>query len=434
MSCKFLHPTSPPEVDFKVQDLFQLPATQNSIASSTTISVTPINAFDSKGSSPIEFLIPGASSAFVDLNQVFLYMKVGVKFEDGSTPGTSSSIYPANQFGISYLKSVEVFLNDVPVDSGPLNYSLSNHIGYMFGTSNSLKNGLATASGYYTDEDEFKERFKKSTNKIFDTYTRLSTPLFNQEKLLISNVDVKIRIIPNDAKYYLMCSDSGEIAKLPYCELLECYIVAKKCVLTPATFLAIENKLQSDTAKYLMQSVVQRQHILPANITSYSINSLQIGTLPDKILLLMQNNQYAGGNYEQDCYKFENFDLSTIALHINGVVSNKPYVCSFNKDGKAFPLVARAFHDLHKILDDSDQDGNSISMVKYNKDSTIFAFDLSTSYSDCSTILNPIETGDVSIKLTFATALPAAVTCNILLAFSSVLEIDGARQIIYKQL
>ncbi|CAF3360894.1 unnamed protein product [Rotaria socialis] len=434
MSCRFLHPTSPPEVDFKVQDLFQLPATQNSIASSTTISVAPINAYDSKGSSPLEFLIPSASSAFLNLNEIFLYTKVGVKFADGSVPGTSSGVYPANQFGVTYLKSVEVFLNDVPVDSGPLNYSLSNHIGYMFGTSNSLKNGLATASGYYTDEEEFKERFKKSTDKIFDTYTRLSTPLFNQEKLLISNVDVKIKIITNDPKYYLMATESSEIAKAPYCHLLDVYIVAKKCVLTPATFLAIENKLQHDTVKYLMQSVIQRQHILPSGINSYSINSLQLGTLPDKILVLLQNNQYAGGNYEQNCYNFENYDLSSLALHINGVVAHKPYICSFNKDGKAFPLVARAFHDLNRILDDSDQDGNGVDISKYNKDSAIFAFDLSTSYSDCSTILNPVETGDVSLKLTFAKLLPNAVTCNILLAFSSVLEIDGARQIIYKQL
>ncbi|CAF2129747.1 unnamed protein product [Rotaria magnacalcarata] len=126
--------------------------------------------------------------------------------------------------------------------------------------------------------------------------------------------------------------------------------------------------------------------------------------------------------------------MASCSLYVNGILIGKPYVTTFNSDEKEIPLVARAFHDLQLLLDDGSPEGNRISMMQYNDNTTLFGFDLSSSYTDCQSVLSPVETGDISIKLTFNTALPEAVTCNILMAFPAILEIDGARQIILKQL
>ncbi|CAF2156999.1 unnamed protein product [Rotaria magnacalcarata] len=435
MSCRFLHPKSQGSPAFEVADLFEIPSTQNSISSSSIISVGPVNTIDSLDHSQnLDYYVPSFADHMLDLNNVYIFFKLGLRYADGTVPPASSTLVPAQDFATSYIKSLEIFLNDVQIDNTPLHYALSNHIGYLFNTSNSAKTGILSASHYNLDYDEFKDRFKKSVSKNFDTYTRLSCPLFNQEKLLVSNVDLKIRLTRTSPKFHLNTQSDTEIAKAPFCSILETYLVIRKSKLTPNTYLAVENRLQADTAKYVMQSVVQRQHILPSSILSYSINQLQQGSLPSKLLIFFQSNKSSNGDYKADCFKFHHYNISSCSLYVNGILIGKPYVTTFSSDEKEIPLVARAFHDLQLLLDDASPEGNGISMMQYNDNTAIFGFDLSSSYTDCQSVLNPVETGDISIKLTFNAALPEAVTCNILMVFPAILEIDGSRQIILKQL
>lgn len=430
-ACKLLHPYSAGVGAFET-DLFSIPSTQLSIDESAVIEISPFSTFDGQDT-PLEFLIPSSSELFVDPTEIYLYIKGKIVNGNGTSIASGDEVYLENQFLSTFFTNLEVFLNDVSTSLGPTHYAIQNYIGTLINYGPGAKNGHLTSTGYYESFDEHKDRFSKSTDKIFDVYGPVHNPIFNQPKMILNGVDIRLKFTRAEPAYYLRTLDSAVANKKPYVKILETFLMVKKARLTPNTFLNLESKLRSMTAKYAIDRIDTKITTLASGSNSVSIDNLILGNLPKKIIVCFQNNNILNGSYLEDTFDFKNFDLSNLSLFVNGNLISKPYDCTFAKDDTSLPLVSRPFLSLLANINGLDAGGNSLSITDFNKNKAIFAFNLEQSFDDCFTLINPVRSGTISLKLQFKTPLANVISCITLLQFASLIEIDATRNIMVRQ-
>ena len=93
------------------QDLFTVPSTQMGIESDSIISINPINSVGGNSLTPIEFLIPGSADNFIDLSNVYMYLKVQIVNGDGSDVQSTIQVYPECNFLQTFFSECEISLN-----------------------------------------------------------------------------------------------------------------------------------------------------------------------------------------------------------------------------------------------------------------------------------------------------------------------------------
>ena len=72
---------------------------------------------------PIEFLIPGSADNFIDLSNVYMYLKVQIVNGDGSDVQSTIQVYPECNFLQTFFSECEINLNGKKVSSNSSNYA-----------------------------------------------------------------------------------------------------------------------------------------------------------------------------------------------------------------------------------------------------------------------------------------------------------------------
>ena len=89
----FVHPQSCEGVKSEL-DLFAVPPTQRSIDEGQWIEHQPITSLDSGG--PIEFLVPGAGDAYIDLANTYLFVRAKIIRGAGTNLADDAPVAPVN--------------------------------------------------------------------------------------------------------------------------------------------------------------------------------------------------------------------------------------------------------------------------------------------------------------------------------------------------
>ena len=113
-SMAFVHPQSCEGVKSEL-DLFAVPPTQRSIDEGQWIEHQPITSLDSGG--PIEFLVPGAGDAYIDLANTYLFVRAKIIRGAGTNLADDAPVAPVNNWLHSLFSQVDVYLNDTQVTS-----------------------------------------------------------------------------------------------------------------------------------------------------------------------------------------------------------------------------------------------------------------------------------------------------------------------------
>ena len=129
-----------------------------------------------------------------------------------------------------------------------------------------------------------KRRTLARQSREFDMMGRLHADLFFQERFMLNEVGVKIKLIRSRDAFCLM----GAASKV---RIIHASMFVRKVKLMPSVFLAHAKTLENGTAKYPIRRVVCKTFAVPQNYLDVTHEKLFSGQLPTLWLLYGSGKQ-----------------------------------------------------------------------------------------------------------------------------------------------
>jgi len=259
-------------------------------------------------------------------------------------------------------------------------------------------------------------------SKEFDMIGRLHADLFFQERYLLNEVGLKIRLIGSKDDFCLMGVPLDATL-----QVLHAALFVRKVKLSPSVFLAHVDSLQNATAKYPIKRCVCKALAIPQNYSDMSYEKLITGQLPTCVVIGLVDNAAFNGARNLNPFNFQHFNVSEIALYLDGQQSqtSRPIELNYDKG-----LFIHSYNSLFAGTGKLNRDeGLAIARLDYVRGYALYAYDL-TADLDSEDHYNLIRHGNVRLSLQFATPLPQPVTIITYAEFDNVLEISKDRQIL----
>ncbi|GFW01823.1 uncharacterized protein F54H12.2 [Trichonephila clavipes] len=254
---------------------------------------------------PIEFLIPGSGDAYLDLSQTQLHVRAKIFKSDVDvclnerTVSSSNNTYP-------YRAIIETLLN----------HGYDSKTSQL--TSELYHKDTAGRMNVYDENDKepnegFKSRVKfiKGSGTV-DMVGRLHVDLFNQDRLLLNLVDVKLKLIRSKRSFCLM----GEGDYNVIFEHVSLYV--RKVQVNPAVVIGHAKALERTTAKYPIDRVSCKVFSIPQSSYSFIQDNIFSGQMPKRIVIACVDNDAFNGNYKKSPFEFKHYDVNFIGVYVDG--------------------------------------------------------------------------------------------------------------------
>jgi hypothetical protein len=419
-------------------DLFGVPPTQTSIENSSMTEYRPIAALTDGG--PIEFTVPGTSSDYIDPAHVYLYVECRLTRDNGENINDDDSVAPVNLLLHSLFQQLDVALNGTLVSSSTNTYAYRAYLETLMNYGKGAKETQLTSSLWYKDVTKMddtittdagvnfglvKRAMMTSNGKTVDMIGRLHCDLFHQEKLLLDQVGMHIKLTRSSSKFVLMTADEG----VKYAVKIEkAKLYVRKVTVLNAVTLAHAKALEHVNAKYPLQRVVCKTFTIPAQTQNHSQESVFTGQLPTRLVIGFVDNDAFNGNYKKNPFNFKHFDISSVAIQVDGQEKSvKPIECNFER-GQIAKAYMNLFWGARKAFKDEDIE---VNRDDYANGYTLFCFDLTPDLGETVEHFNLIKTGNVRLEVFFNKPVPATINVIVYGEFQNVLEIDRNRNIFY---
>ncbi|GFY34301.1 uncharacterized protein F54H12.2 [Trichonephila clavipes] len=388
-------------------NLFLAPPTQTVIEKGQWVQFHPITNVADGG--PIEFLIPGSGDAYLDLSQIQLHVRAKIFKSDVDvclnerTVSSSNNTYP-------YRAIIETLLNH--------GYdSKTSHL-----TSELYYKDTAGRMNVYDENDKepnegFKSRVKfiKGSGTV-DMVGRLHVDLFNQDRLLLNLVDVKLQLIRSKPSFCLM----GEGDYNVIFEHVSLYV--RKVQVNPAVVIGHAKALERTTAKYPIDRVSCKVFSIPQSSYSFIQDNVFSGQMPKRIIIACVDNDAFNGNYKKSPFEFKHYDVNFIGVYVDGQpVPHQPLELDFEKGN-----YIQAYNNLFL-----NSEGLHLSRSEFSKGySLFFLFDLSPDLCE-GEHFNLIRHSNLRVELKFNKALNETVSLIVFAEFESLIEINKTRNVLF---
>lgn len=426
-------------------DFFTLPPTQTSIESSSWIEYKPVTSLTDHA--PIEFVISGHGDEYLDLARTLIHLKVQIVDGNGKNLSKDALVTPVNNFLHSMFTQVDVALNQKAVSPSTSGYNYRAYIETLLNYGNDAKKSHLTCGLWYPDdsnfmdeelkaaEDEDKNKYiaclntaarKRRTfieeSKTLDLLGHLHCDIFNQEQLIPSGIEVRVRLVRAKDKFCLLDFGDGE-SKI---QIKEVALRVHRCKISPSVLLAHTSALSKGTAKYPLTRVEIKAFTLHTGVTGECLDNVILGQLPKRIILGLVENQAYNGHPKKNPFNFYHHNLSFLSLYIDGTqVPSKPLQPEYPH------TYIEAYHTLFSgsgIV--FANEGNDISREDYPFGYCLYAFDLSQDHSaHNNNHWNLVKQGSVRIEMKFSQALATSLNCILYAEYDNVMEIDSSRQV-----
>ena len=155
-----------------------------------------------------------------------------------------------------------------------------------------------------------KRRAIGSESREFDMVGRLHADIFFQDRYMLNEVGIKIKLTRSRNAFCVMGAGKAVISHVS--------LFVRKVKLMPSAFLAHSKTLERGTAKYPIRRVVCKSFAIPRHYLDVNHEKLFSGQLPTHIVIELVSNQAFNGHVESNPFNFQHFNLSEIALYLNG--------------------------------------------------------------------------------------------------------------------
>ena len=386
-------------------DLFAVPPTQTSIEHGGWIEHQPITSLDSGG--PIEFVVPGAGDAYIDLANTYLLVRAKVVRGVGTDIADDTPVAPVNNWLHSLFSQVDVHLNDTLVTPSSNTYPFRAYVETL------LSYGA-----------EAKKTRHIAGSRVVEMMGRLHVDLFMQDRFLINGVTVKIRLVRSKDAFSLMAGGVNPDYKV---RIVDAVLFVRKAVLSPTVAMAHIRALEKGTAKYPLRPVDCKVYSIAQGSMSSTHENLFLGTLPKRIILWCVDNDALNGAFGKNPFHAKNNAINFLAVYVDGrQVPAKPLQPNFETG-----QYVRSYVNLFSATGKQGQDeGNELTRDDFGNGYTFFGFDLTPDACDGG-CFHLVQKGNLRIEIHFAAPLAQTVNVVVYGESEAVLEIDKGRNIIY---
>lgn len=275
---------------------------------------------------------------------------------------------------------IDVLFNQKIVSTPSNNYPYHAYIEALLNYGPDAKAAHLTTSLWYDDrEDKFeaaantrgndensglmhRQRFSLD-GKTFDMIRHLHCDVFNQDKMLINGVEMRVLLVRSKDAFCLMDAwDNGRFSV----QIKEATLLVRRAKISPGVLLGHANGLSNATAKYPITRVENR-----------SFNS----------------------------FNFQNFSVNYLLLYVDGVqIPSKPLQPRFTGNNQLYVdafqtlLSGTGIHFLNE--------GKGINRYNYARGYFLTAFDLTPDLSPyCASHWNLVRSGSMRVEVRFEEAL-----------------------------
>ena len=402
-------------------EIFQVPPTQHIVEKFTKTEHKPISVLDS--SSFVQFEIQTAFDEYLDLEALFLLLEVkyknipGVKKYDilklTESKKEWADIKHEPYLLHSMIKQLDIFIGDTQVSSSTPTYAYKAYLEALLGFSEDAKHSHLEAAFWSTDHNDGWDY------EPFQLFGRLHSDLVFQNNVLLGGCKVTVRILFNDAKFYLSSN-----SHTPEFDLCSASLYTIRYRVPQYVVQAHDAGLKESPAKYYLAASRVKPFTIMNGVTDTNIDNLHSGQIPRRLFVMFVRNSAFNGSYNQPPFYFDHYFMNYLAIHVNGEqFPAKAYTPDFSKN-----KYMRCFLSLFEALDMLGSHSNmKIDRYDYRKGLTIIGFNLSQDNSNGPPgvgYAGPIKYGSVSLSVRFADPLSDTVTCLVYFEFDKILEID----------
>src|SRR5574343_27959 len=334
-------------------DIFSVPHTKTSVVEGSWHTIYPYPDFEL--GSTIRFDITGTNTHYINLAETELHLCVHVEKKDKTAIVATDKVGISNNILHSLFEQVQVYLNNVNVENSNRSYNYRAYVENLLCYSKEAKQTILNRDGWSKDTagafDNFdidtttdvpldftaatataaaslslkksnkgwnERRNQLTSNQGFQMAGRLHCDIFNTNKYLLNNVDLRIVLIKASESFVLL--GDKEKCKDYRIRIDNCFLKIRRVAISPSVMLAHALALEKTTAKYPIKRVITKFVSLPAKVNRYEITAIHTGIMPTRLVCWFVRNEAHSGAYEFNPYNFENIGISEIGLKI----VNKP--------------------------------------------------------------------------------------------------------------
>ena len=428
-------------------DLFSVPPTQTSIEQTAFKQYHPISSVS--GHSPIEFHVPATDEDYLDLQQSYLYLKVRIQTGLGANlaapdgdgdPADETFVFPINYFVNTQFKSVDVYLSNAQVSPNDNMYPYRSYLETLLSYGSDVKNGPLQCGLFFPDvvEPDLHSKTVNAANCVnsgarmrylrsrysttLEMMGRIHSPLFNQQKLLLNKVDLRVKFNRHDPRFCLMAFQANQAYSVTIDQAI--LNVCHKTV-SASVRESHEMGLLKANAKYPIRQSEMKFFTKAAGHADLSEPNLCSGVLPRRIVVGLVRSEAFNGSTHHNPLNFGSHDLESIQIRRNGVslpfdelkldFDNEHVINGYTS---LFQGFGRQFRDrgLSLTLDDYISSGSSL-----------YAFDLSQDGEDHN--LSPLQEGTVSLQIKLRRSVNYSITIIVYMEKDGLVEIDRDRNV-----
>lgn len=429
----FLHSASAEALRSEL-DLWTIPPTQTVVEGGQWTPYKPVSSIDQ--SNTIQFCIPGTGHEYIDPAHTLLHITGKIVNSDNKdiTDADKSDATLVNYALSSIFSQVDVEANQTLISQSVMTYPYRSIIEAVLNYDTPAKSTHMAMRGYYKDtaghmddldkdnEGLAKRRELTKNSKVFELLGPIHCDFFNQDRFLLNNVELRVKLTRSQNAFVLMSSKGTE--KLL---ILAATLLIRKVRLSPSVLLGHAAALEKAPAKYPLTRVDLKTFTITSGVQDKTISNLHLGQIPKRIIIGFVTNQAFNGNYKLNPFNFQHFNLNYMSLYVDSQqIPAQPLTPDYTRN-----LYMESYNTLFSGTGIHWKDeGNDITYADYPKGYTLYAFDISQDLSANENHWNLQRQGIVRLEVRFSAPLPSSVNCIVFSEFSNLIEIDKNRSVV----
>ncbi|KAM4019358.1 uncharacterized protein F54H12.2-like [Anomaloglossus baeobatrachus] len=340
-------------------------------------------------------------------------------------------------FVVKIESKVDITLGDRLISQSDNLYSYRAYIETLLNYSTQTLSTQFTAGLFYKDtaghhndraldglNAGFVKRARITRNsKTVDLLGPIFGDVFNQPKLVLNGLDLKIKLSRNKDTFCLMSGDAE-----PYkVQILQASLYVKRVQVSPAVRIGHSQALLAATAKYAIDRACMKVYSIPAGTRITNHENLFLGQIPKTVILGFVDNEAFSGSYNKNPLCFHHYDISLASLYLDGQpFPARPFQPNFNDD-----LAVREFMSLAHVSGRLKSDhALAIDREEFMAGFTLFAFDLSPD-QEPGGHFSLVKSGNLCAEVRFALATPDTVNMIVYAINTTIIEINHRREVLF---
>ena len=411
-------------------DFFSPAITQEDVEDGYWEPIASKNTLDNRS---IEFEIDATNKLFIDPQHSYVKMKLRIRNVGDSPLAADAEVSVINYIASTLWKQVDLYLaNDLIQSSNYYHYQGNMEVGLSYNAN--AKDTWLQSSLYYEDTarhfndlDNTNVGYQKrkthfAQSRTVELISRLHLGLFNQQKLLMDNVPVKLIFTRNSDDVCLLTANNNNVK----IELEDMMIVVRRVKLADHIYTAVNSNLSKHDAIYPISRSKIKVFTKSAGVRDISItNQLSTPDIPTRIVVGMVSNAAFSGSKELNPFEFQHYNINYADVQVNAKsiltrplilnMANRQYLDAYNAMMVTLGLLGR-------------DDGYNISRNQFDGGYFLLAFDLTPTLCN-GAYADPTQTGKVDIELKFAQELPETISVIVYCQYSNKIIINKGRKV-----